>query len=88
MNFETLNGMYQTLCDMEAKLTPYSSKFEYQRYLESLQHYKKIMNSYITRINQELDTSIYKIVKISVIGNIKNIKATYHTFKFINSKYD
>jgi uncharacterized protein (DUF885 family) len=74
MNFETLIGMRQTLCDMNAQLTPYSSKFEYQRYLESLQHYKKILNAYITRANEELDSSIYKIVKGSIVGDIKNIK--------------
>jgi hypothetical protein len=72
MNFETLADMRKTLTAMNSELTPYSSKFEYQRYLESLQHYKKILNSFMTRANQELDASIYKIVKNSVVTDIKS----------------
>ena len=59
-SFETIHEMRKTLLDMETKLTPYSGKSEHQRYLDSLCHYKKIMNSYIIRQNQELDIIINK----------------------------
>ena len=45
---------------MNSKLTPYSCKQEYQRYLDSLKHYKKVLNAYIVRATNEIDNSIEK----------------------------
>jgi uncharacterized protein YktA (UPF0223 family) len=59
-SLEVLTEMRKTLISMNDSLTPYSTKVEYQRYLESLQHYKKVVNSTITRLNDEIDKSINK----------------------------
>jgi len=59
-NLESIIEMRKTLCAMNSDLTPYSGKKEHQRYLDSLRHYKKILNNYIIRASQELDLSIDK----------------------------
>jgi hypothetical protein len=76
-NFVTLAEMWTTLSSMNERLTPYSSKIEYQRYLNSLQHYKKILNAHVSRANEELDISInksYRIVNSFIKADINNIK--------------
>jgi hypothetical protein len=70
-NLESVVAMRETLSAMNSQLTPYSSKVEHQRYLESLKHYKKILNSYITRATDEIDTAIMK--SMSNIGKFSNI---------------
>ena len=60
MNIEIVNQMRDTLIAMNSQLTPYSCKQEYQKYLDSLKHYKKILNTYIIRSTQEIDRSIDK----------------------------
>ena len=69
--------MRKTLATMNTSITPYSGKIEHQRYLESLQHYKKILNAYITKSNQDIDDSIeksYKIVRSFQINDINKLK--------------
>ena len=69
--------MRKTLTDMNANLTPYSSVREHQRYLDNLHHYKKILSTYMSRANMELDISIeksYTIVKNFYIENEINNK--------------
>ena len=56
--------MRDTLRVMNSNLTPYSSKIEYKRYLDNLNHYKKIVNLYITHLTIDLDESIEKTTKI------------------------
>lgn len=76
-DLETIVEMRKTLATMNTNLTPYSGKIEHQRYLENLQHYKKILNTYITKSNQELDDCIeksYKIVRSFQINDINKIK--------------
>jgi uncharacterized protein YktA (UPF0223 family) len=63
-SLEVLTEMRKTLISMNDSLTPYSTKVEYQRYLESLQHYKKIVKSTITRLDDEIDKSINKSTDI------------------------
>jgi len=65
-NLEMLIEMRKTLTDMNANLTPYSGVREHERYLDNLHHYKKILSTYMSRANMELDISIeksYNIVK-------------------------
>ena len=52
--------MRKTLTSMNDRLTPNSGKKEYQRYLENLEHYKKIMNGFISRATDEINHSIEK----------------------------
>lgn len=52
--------MRKTLTSMNDRLTPYSGKVEHMRYLENLEHYKKILNEFITRATLEIDDSITK----------------------------
>ena len=59
-SLESVVSMRETLSIMNSQLTPYSGKNEHQRYLDSLQHYKKILNAYITRATNEIDTAIMK----------------------------
>lgn len=59
-SLEVLSEMHKTLISMKERLTPYSTKTEYQRYLESLQHYKNVVNSNITQLHEEIDKSINK----------------------------
>lgn len=61
---ETLIDMRKTLGAMNEQLTPYSGFFEHQRYYESLIHYKKVLNSQLTRLNEELDLAIEKSYRI------------------------
>jgi hypothetical protein len=60
----TIVEMRKTLTSMNDRLTPYSSKKEYIRYLENLEHYKKIMQGFITRATLEIDASIEKTSEI------------------------
>jgi len=59
-DLETILAMRKSLCAMNTSLTPYSGMKEHQRYLDNLYHYKKILGAYISRANDELDTSIAK----------------------------
>ena len=52
--------MRETLSAMNTALTPYSTKQEHQKYLDSLKHYKKILHTYLTRACDEIDTAIIK----------------------------
>lgn len=61
---ETLAKMRRTLASMNAQLTPYSGKRQHQRYLESMMHYQRILNSYACLANEELDRSIRKSAAI------------------------
>lgn len=75
---ETILSMRKTLTSMNDSLTPYSGKNEHQRYLDSLQHYKKILNAYMTNANSEIDAAInksYNIVKNFIVTDIKNMRA-------------
>jgi hypothetical protein len=77
-SLETIVEMRKTLTSMNERLTPYSGKAEHQRYLDNLQHYKKILNAYITRSNEEIDIAIHKsytIVKNFIVADIKKMKA-------------
>jgi hypothetical protein len=65
-DLETIVSMRKTLSDMNASLTPYSGVKEHERYLEHLNHYKKILSNYMSRANMEIDISrekSYDIVK-------------------------
>ena len=77
-SFETIHEMRKTLVNMNSQLTPYSSKAEHQRYLDSVCHYKKIMNNYLFRQNAELDMIINKsndiLRNFTVCDNIATIK--------------
>jgi hypothetical protein len=57
---EVLVEMRRTLATMNAQLTPYSGSKEHQRYLDNLLHYQRILNSYASRANEELNRSISK----------------------------
>ena len=57
---EVLVEMRRTLATMNAQLTPYSGSKENQRYLDNLLHYQRILNSYASRANEELNRSISK----------------------------
>jgi outer membrane protein assembly factor BamD (BamD/ComL family) len=59
-NLESIIEMRKTLISMNERLTPYSPKIEYQRYLKSLIHYKQLVNTNIARLNEEIDASISK----------------------------
>ena len=61
-NLESIIEMRKTLVSMNDRLTPYSGKVEHQRYLDSLKHYKKILNSYISRLTNEIDQAINKSI--------------------------
>ncbi len=74
---ETILAMRKTLTSMNDSLTPYSGKNEYQRYLDSLRHYKNVLNSYMTTANNEIDRAInksYTIVRSFIVTDIKNIR--------------
>ena len=58
MDLQSIVDMKKTLDDLQTRLTPYSGKVEHQRYLDSLSHYKKIVNVYLLRLNDELNKSI------------------------------
>lgn len=64
LELKTVLDMRDTLRVMNSNLTPYSSKIEYKRYLDNLNHYKKIVNLYITHLTIDLDESIEKTTKI------------------------
>ena len=59
-NLVVVSEMRTSLSDMNKRLTPDSTAAEYQRYLNSLQHYKKILNACLTRLIIEVDESIDK----------------------------
>lgn len=59
-NLEMLIEMRKTLTSMNESLTPYSDMREHKRYFDNLKHYKKILNTYMSRANEELDTAIEK----------------------------
>lgn len=59
-NLYSLAEMRKILISMNDKLTPYSSTREYQRYLDNLYHYKKILDSFTILSNEELDKAIKK----------------------------
>jgi hypothetical protein len=63
--------MRKTLTSMNDRLTPYSGKAEHQRYLDNLQHYKKILHGFITRSIDEIDTAIMK--SMSIIGGFTKV---------------
>jgi hypothetical protein len=63
-NIETIVEMRNTLVSLNASLTPYSSKKEHQRYLDSLLHYKKILNTFISRSLVDIDLCIDKSKRI------------------------
>lgn len=65
--------MRKTLMSMNDRLTPYSGKVEHLRYLENLEHYKKILNGFMTRAVDEIDASITKSKRI-IESLSKNIK--------------
>ena len=48
---------------MNQSITPYSEKKVHQNYLESLNHYKKILSAYIFRLSEEIDDAIDKTKK-------------------------
>jgi hypothetical protein len=76
-SLEILVDVRKTLTAMNEQLTPYSNKVQYQRYLDSLQHYKKILNTHLIRLITEVDDSIEKSNKILrgfAINDIQNIK--------------
>lgn len=60
----TIVEMRKTLTSMNDRLTSYSSKKEYQRYLENLEHYKKILQGFISRATSEIDDAIGKTNRI------------------------
>jgi hypothetical protein len=77
-SFETIVEMRETLKTMNGNLTPYSSKVEYQRFLDSLTHYKKILNAYIKNQNDELDSLIEKTnanIRNFIMKDIATIKS-------------
>jgi hypothetical protein len=55
--------MHKGLVVKRDKLTPLSSKIEQEDYLKSLQHYKKIFQTFSARINEELYLAIEKAHK-------------------------
>jgi len=57
-NLQSLAEMRKILISMNDKLTPYSSAREYQRYLDNLYHYKKILDTFTTLSNDELEKAI------------------------------
>jgi hypothetical protein len=65
-NLYSLVEMRKTLASMNDRLTPYSSAREYQRYLDNLYHYKKILNSFTRLSNDELDEAIRKCNMICI----------------------
>jgi hypothetical protein len=58
MDLQTIIDMKKTLDELNLRLTPYSGKVEHQRYLDTLCHYKKIVNVQLTRLNDELNKEI------------------------------
>lgn len=63
-SLETIIELRKTLTSMNEALTPYSDFYQHQRYYESLIHYKKILNTHLARLNQELDMAIEKSYRI------------------------
>jgi hypothetical protein len=59
-NLVVISEMRTNLSYMNKCLTPDSTVAEYQRYLNSLLHYKKIINACMTRLIIEVDESIDK----------------------------
>ena len=59
-NLHSLAEMRKILISMNDRLTSYSSVKEYQRYLDNLYHYKKILDSFTILSNEELDKAIKK----------------------------
>jgi hypothetical protein len=55
--------MRKSLAEKCDRLTPQSSKSEQEDYLKSLQHYKKIFQSYSARHNEDLSIAIEKAMK-------------------------
>jgi len=60
----TIVEMRKTLTSMNDRLIPGSSKKDYIKYLQNLEHYKKIMQAFISRATTEIDDSIEKTNKI------------------------
>jgi len=55
--------MHKGLVQKRNNLTPLSSKIEQEDYLKSLQHYKKIFQTFSARVNEELYLAIEKAHK-------------------------
>ena len=55
--------MHNGLIEKREALTPLSSKSAQEDYLKSLQHYKKIFQTFSARINEELYLAIEKAHK-------------------------
>lgn len=68
-NLQTLIGMRNTVMELKRNLTPYSSKSEYLRYYESILHYKKVLNLYLTRTVEDIDKEINK--SYTILRNFK-----------------
>jgi len=76
-DLEVIIEMRKTLVAINESLTPYSTKIEYQRYVDSLKHYKKILASNTSRAINEIDNSIlksYRIIDSFTTTDVKNIK--------------
>jgi hypothetical protein len=63
-HLKTIIEMRKTLGAMNERLNSSSRVEDYQRYYDSLFHYKKILNNYMTKENAELDKAIEKAYRI------------------------
>lgn len=63
-HLDTIMEMRKTLGAMNERLNSSSRLEDYQRYYDSLRHYQKILNRYISKANDELDKAIEKAYRI------------------------
>jgi hypothetical protein len=63
-HLETIIEMRKTLSAMNERLNSYSKQEDYQRYYDSLLHYQRVLNKYLNKANEELNTAIEKAYRI------------------------
>jgi uncharacterized protein (DUF885 family) len=56
----TVIEMRTTVASMNDALTPFSRREEYEKYLSALKHYKKILDIFTSRVNDEVNKAIEK----------------------------
>jgi len=62
-SLQLITEIRTSLLFMASSMTPYSSKRDQQNYLESLKHYKKILDVHFSSLLVEVDAAMKKTEK-------------------------
>ena len=74
MDLQYILDMRKTVDEMKLKLTPYSGKTENQRYYDTLNHYRTIVNKFCAKWTMDIDSELVDIAKVLICYDTDNNK--------------